>query len=82
MFQRAPRVPSILDDDQAEGAGVEAQDVVYTPSWVPDSGNPYRASLQDPISQITNTPQVLLSRRITAYMVGIKDAKTVSRWIN
>jgi hypothetical protein len=37
-----------------------------------------RASIRD----IAGTLQDLLSRRVTAYIVGVKDAKTINRWAN
>jgi hypothetical protein len=37
-----------------------------------------RASVRD----ISGVLQDLLSRRVTAYMVGVKDAKTINRWAN
>jgi hypothetical protein len=32
------------------------------------------------VEEVTGTLQSLLSRRLVAYIAGVKDAKTVSRW--
>lgn len=36
--------------------------------------------LRTPISAMATDLQELLSRRVTAYIVGVKDAKTITRW--
>lgn len=40
----------------------------------------HRQSTRAPVSDIAATLQEVLSRRLVAYIVGVKDAKTVSRW--
>lgn len=45
-------------------------------------GNDHAESLRTPIAAISGELQNLLSRRVTAYIVGVKDAKTVTRWAN
>lgn len=42
--------------------------------------NAYREATIKPVSEIAQTLQGLLSRRLTAYIVGVKDGKTISRW--
>lgn len=47
------------------------------------ANNPYRDhahQLRTPIAAIATDLQELLSRRVVAYIVGVKDAKTISRW--
>lgn len=33
-----------------------------------------------PVSEVASVLQELLSRRLTAYLAGVKDGKTVTRW--
>jgi hypothetical protein len=40
----------------------------------------YRDSLTTPVNEIAEALQQLLSRRLTAYVAGVKDSKTVARW--
>jgi hypothetical protein len=40
----------------------------------------HRQATAAPVSEIAGTLQALLSRRLTAYMAGVGDGKTVSRW--
>jgi hypothetical protein len=40
----------------------------------------HERSVRSSIADIASELQDLLSRRVTAYMVGVKDAKTVNRW--
>ena len=40
----------------------------------------HRQTVNAPLSTIASVLQEVLSRRLTAYVVGVKDAKTVSRW--
>ena len=42
----------------------------------------HRLSIQVPLDQAVRELQELLSRRLTAYIAGVKDAKTVTRWAN
>jgi len=37
-------------------------------------------SVRASVSDLAGRLQGLLSRRVTAYMVGVKDAKTINRW--
>lgn len=39
-------------------------------------------SVRTSIREIATELQDLLSRRVTAYIVGVKDAKTINRWAN
>ncbi len=40
----------------------------------------YRESVSMPLNQIVGVLQEQLSRRLTAYIAGVKDTKTVARW--
>lgn len=40
----------------------------------------HRRAVSDPLTTVASVLQEVLSRRITAFIVGVKDAKTVSRW--
>lgn len=51
-------------------------------AFMPFEGDPYRIALQSSVGTIATALQDLLTRRLTAYTVGIKDAKTISRWAN
>lgn len=42
--------------------------------------NAHRASVITPVDKIAWELQDLLSRRLTAYIAGVKDGKTVARW--
>jgi hypothetical protein len=42
----------------------------------------HREATRAPISQVASVLQDLLSRRLTAYIVGVGDGKTVARWAN
>ncbi len=42
----------------------------------------HRQAMRAPIPSIASFLQDLLSRRLVAYVTGVKDAKTVSRWAN
>lgn len=39
-------------------------------------------TLRAPLAEIAGSLQALLSRRVTAYIAGVKDTKTVGRWAN
>jgi hypothetical protein len=40
----------------------------------------HRQAVMAPVSEIASSLQELLTRRLTAYIAGVKDGKTVSRW--
>ena len=40
----------------------------------------YRASVMTPLSEIARTLEQVLSRRLTAVIVGLKDGKTIAHW--
>jgi hypothetical protein len=40
----------------------------------------HRDAMETPIQDIARTLEDLLSRRLTAVIVGVKDGKTVARW--
>lgn len=40
----------------------------------------HRKAIMAPINELAGLLEQLLSRRITAYTVGVKDAKTIARW--
>lgn len=40
----------------------------------------HRKAINEPLATIASVLQEVLSRRVTAYTVGVKDAKTVGRW--
>jgi hypothetical protein len=40
----------------------------------------HREAVTTPLSEIAGNLQSLISRRLTAYIAGVKDGKTVSRW--
>lgn len=42
----------------------------------------HRLSLQVSVASAAQLLQEILSRRLTAYITGVKDGKTVSRWIS
>jgi hypothetical protein len=42
----------------------------------------HRQAVQAPISEVARLLQELLSRRVTAYLAGDKDGKTVARWVS
>ncbi len=42
----------------------------------------HRLSIRVPLDGAVRELQGLLSRRLTAYIAGVKDAKTVTRWVN
>ncbi len=42
----------------------------------------HEQSVRSSIRDIARVLQDLLSRRVTAYIVGVKDAKTINRWAN
>ncbi len=83
MSKRSGHNPFAVED-VGENEGDYDSRAPATENFVfsPYAGDPYRASLQSPISEIASTLQNLLSRRITAYAVGVRDAKTISRWAN
>lgn len=40
----------------------------------------HRAAVTTPLPELTTTLQEVLSRRITAYLAGVQDGKTITRW--
>jgi hypothetical protein len=42
----------------------------------------HRQAMTAPIRELARHLQEILSRRLTAYIVGVQDGKTVSRWAN
>lgn len=42
----------------------------------------HRDAIAAPIDQVARLLQEVLSRRLTAYIAGVGDGKTVSRWAN
>lgn len=42
----------------------------------------HRKAILTPVSEIAKYLQDLLSRQLTAYMLGLKDGKTITRWAN
>ena len=40
----------------------------------------HRAAITTPLNEIARTLEQVLSRRLTAVIVGIKDGKTIARW--
>lgn len=42
----------------------------------------HRQAVVTPMSDVVSFLQDLLGRRLVAYVAGVKDAKTVSRWAN
>ena len=40
----------------------------------------HATAVRAPLADLSETLEALLSRRVTAYIAGVKDAKTVSRW--
>lgn len=42
----------------------------------------HREATTAPVSEIAGVLQELLSRRLTAYIAGVSDGKTVTRWVN
>lgn len=47
---------------------------------IPTTEKIHREALQASITVIASVLQELLSRRLTAYIAGVKDGKTVTRW--
>ncbi len=45
-------------------------------------GHVHRQAIETSVPDIAATLQDILSRRLVAYVAGVKDAKTVSRWAN
>lgn len=72
--------PASHDDEQERGTGVPDTSSVPEFAFQPFTGNPYRTALQAPVSEIAANLQKLLSRKLTAYAVGVRDAKTITRW--
>jgi hypothetical protein len=77
MIQRR-YAPARHDDERVS----ESPETSSAPAFAfePFTGNPYRTALQTPISEIAADLQHLLSRKLTAYAVGVRDAKTITRW--
>ncbi len=42
----------------------------------------HRQATTAPISEVAGLLQEVLSRRLTAYVAGVRDGKTVTRWAN
>jgi hypothetical protein len=42
----------------------------------------HRQAVDASVEEVADSLQSLLSRRLVAYIAGVKDAKTVSRWAN
>ncbi len=42
----------------------------------------HRQATAAPVSEIAGLLQEILSRRLTAYIAGVGDGKTVNRWAN
>ncbi len=42
----------------------------------------HRQATASPVSEIARLLQELLSRRLTAYIAGVGEGKTVNRWAN
>lgn len=42
----------------------------------------HRRAVDASVSELAGFLQSLLSRRVTAYIAGVRDAKTVTRWAN
>src|SRR5262245_5367719 len=42
----------------------------------------HRAAVTATVSELATTLQDVLSRRVTAYLAGVQDGKTVTRWAN
>lgn len=40
----------------------------------------HRATIRTPIDEIARTLQSLLTRQLTAFIVGVKDPKSITRW--
>lgn len=40
----------------------------------------HRQAIQTPLANLATTLQTALSRRLTAYIAGVSDARTVTRW--
>ncbi len=45
-----------------------------------DHEQAYRASVVNPLDEIARKVQNVLTRRLTAYIAGVKSGKTVTRW--
>ncbi len=43
-------------------------------------GNPYVTAVRAPVWEMASYLENLLSRRLTAYAVGVRDVKTIGRW--
>lgn len=44
------------------------------------AGDVYRQALDAPLTEVAGLLQDVLTRRLTAYIVGVDNARTVSRW--
>ncbi len=42
----------------------------------------HRAAVTATVPELATTLQEVLSRRVTAYLAGVQDGKTISRWAN
>src|SRR5690606_18028650 len=42
----------------------------------------HRQAVSAPLTEVAGLLQEVLSRRLTAFIAGVKDGKTVSRWAN
>lgn len=42
----------------------------------------HRQAISTPLNEMAHALQTLLSRRIAAYIAGVNDGKTVTRWAN
>jgi hypothetical protein len=69
-------------EDRVDSEQVGRESPGRRPEPIRFDGNPYQASLRTPVPEIARSLQDLLSRRLTAYAVGVQDAKTITRWIN
>lgn len=47
---------------------------------IPTTEQIHREALQTSLAAIGSALQELLSRRLTAYIAGVKDGKTITRW--
>lgn len=65
-----------LDSILRQG-GVHPMTAQLTPTIADQA---YRAAMTTPLSEIARLLQELLSRRLTAVIVGVKDGKTIARW--
>jgi len=53
-----------------------------TPALSATTGHLHRQAITASIPMLASLLQDVLSRRLTAYITGVKDAKTVARWAN